>query len=444
MYRGEWRLGWPTLAALGLVVIAFTALSLIVAASGTARFITSMGYDAAVGYAVGVVFDFSKGFLLIGTLAFLARRSLLFAAAFGFTWACLAIFSCLATHATVTTAISAIERTGNRKMEIRGNSKAELVAVEQQLDALTRSFVPRPAKTVRERAHTSRERARTSSGCGASWLRRRTSSGCRRKQPSCARAWRMHPSWPPPTRFHRIDERLRFRRAEITGQCQGGGTPRRWRRGGGIVPPSPAPGYPPQAPLAGRRTSGREGGGSRNPPQTLPTACFARRREGASHRDRGDIQPSLACPPHAAAPSPRRPPQSLPGELAGRVPGRAGHMPFSCSKFRGGASPSGRGRICSSCGHSCRLQAVVCHPRARTALDEKARRRAEEAPSRVTPGWPVRVPHCWSSRATPGWPVPGPAGLPQLSQSEYPRIFPPRQPRRPIRRRSPSATWERR
>jgi len=138
-----------------LVVIAFTALSLIVAASGTARFITSMGYDAAVGYAVGVVFDLSKGFLLIGTLAFLARRSLLFAAAFGFTWACLAIFSCLATHATVTTAISAIERTGTRKMEIRGNSKSELAAVEQQLDALTRSFVPRPAKTVREELTTS-------------------------------------------------------------------------------------------------------------------------------------------------------------------------------------------------------------------------------------------------------------------------------------------------
>ena len=59
-------------------------------------------------------------------------------------------FSCLATHATVSTAISAIERTGTWKMEVRGNTKAELATVEQQLAALSRPATPRPAKTVRE------------------------------------------------------------------------------------------------------------------------------------------------------------------------------------------------------------------------------------------------------------------------------------------------------
>ena len=68
----------------------------------------------------------------------------------GIAWICLVTFSCLATHATVSTAISAIERTGTWKMEVRGNTKAELATVEQQLAALSRPAPPRPAKTVRE------------------------------------------------------------------------------------------------------------------------------------------------------------------------------------------------------------------------------------------------------------------------------------------------------
>src|SRR5262249_9696422 len=60
------------------------------------------------------------------------------------------IFSCLATHATVTTTISSIERTGTWKMEVRTNAKTELASIEQQLAALSRPAPPRPVKTVRE------------------------------------------------------------------------------------------------------------------------------------------------------------------------------------------------------------------------------------------------------------------------------------------------------
>src|SRR5262249_20421908 len=60
------------------------------------------------------------------------------------------IFSCLATHATVTTAVSSIERTGTWKMEVRTNAKTELASIEQQLAALSRPAPPRPVKTVRE------------------------------------------------------------------------------------------------------------------------------------------------------------------------------------------------------------------------------------------------------------------------------------------------------
>jgi hypothetical protein len=144
------RIGRPTLAALVLVVVAFMVLSLVVTATGTARFATSMGYDVTVGYAVGAVFDIAKGILPVGVMALLARRALGTAALLGVAWICLVFFSCLATHATSTTAISAIERLGTWQMEVRGNTKAELATVEQQLAALSRPGPPRPAKTVRE------------------------------------------------------------------------------------------------------------------------------------------------------------------------------------------------------------------------------------------------------------------------------------------------------
>ena len=144
------RIGWPTLAGLGLVVVAFMVLSLLVTATGTARFAVAMGYDANVGYAVGAIFDIAKGMLPVALLALLARRALGTAALLGAAWICLVVFSCLATHATVSTAISSIERTGTWKMEVRGNTKAELTTVEQQLAALSRPAPPRPAKTVRE------------------------------------------------------------------------------------------------------------------------------------------------------------------------------------------------------------------------------------------------------------------------------------------------------
>jgi hypothetical protein len=92
MHRGNGRLAWPTLAWLSLLVSAFMVVSFLVTATGTARIVTSMGYDAAVGYALGVVFDLTKGSLLIIVLAFWARRALLFAAIFALVWVCLVAY----------------------------------------------------------------------------------------------------------------------------------------------------------------------------------------------------------------------------------------------------------------------------------------------------------------------------------------------------------------
>jgi hypothetical protein len=126
------------------------ALSLLVTASGTARFAVAMGYDAKVGYAVGAVLDLAKGILLVAVFALWFRRSIGLAVVFGIAWGGLAVFSWLATHATVSTAIAAIERGGTWKMEVRSNTKAELVSLEQQLAALGRPSPPRPTKAVRE------------------------------------------------------------------------------------------------------------------------------------------------------------------------------------------------------------------------------------------------------------------------------------------------------
>jgi len=150
MVRECKQIGWPTLAAFGLAVFAFMVLSLLVTATGTARFAVAMGYDANVGYAVGGIFDFAKGILLVALLALWRRGALGIATVLGVAWICLVAFSWLATHATVSTAISSIERTGAWKMEMRGNTKAELTSVEQQLVVLSRPVLPRPAKTVRE------------------------------------------------------------------------------------------------------------------------------------------------------------------------------------------------------------------------------------------------------------------------------------------------------
>ncbi len=68
----------------------------------------------------------------------------------GIAWVCLVTFSWLATHATATTAIAAIERSGTWKMEVRSKTKAELASVEQRLAGLSRPTPPRPVKTVAE------------------------------------------------------------------------------------------------------------------------------------------------------------------------------------------------------------------------------------------------------------------------------------------------------
>jgi hypothetical protein len=123
-------------------------LSLFVTATGTARFAVAMGYDRWIGYVVGVAFELAKEVLPVVWLALLAQRAFAFAGALGLAWLLLVTFSCLATHATVGTAISSIERTGTWKMEVRSNSKAELSSIEQQLADLSRPTPPRPVKTV--------------------------------------------------------------------------------------------------------------------------------------------------------------------------------------------------------------------------------------------------------------------------------------------------------
>jgi hypothetical protein len=125
-------------------------LSLFVTATGTSRFAVALGYDARIRYVVGAVFEITKEVLPLVLFALLYQRAVGTTLMLGTAWICLVVFSCLATNATVGSAISSIERTGTWKMEVRGNTKAELSSIDQQLAALSRPAPPRPVKTVRE------------------------------------------------------------------------------------------------------------------------------------------------------------------------------------------------------------------------------------------------------------------------------------------------------
>jgi hypothetical protein len=134
---------------MGLVVFAFMALSLAVTATGTARFAVAMGYSPIVGYVVGAIFEFAKEILPLAIRALCKRRALVISIILSIAWIGLVTYSVLATHATITTAISAIERTGTQKMEGRANEQKELKSAEQQLGSLSQPRPPRPVKTVR-------------------------------------------------------------------------------------------------------------------------------------------------------------------------------------------------------------------------------------------------------------------------------------------------------
>ena len=144
------RPGWLLLTGMGALVFAFIVLSLAITATGTARFAVAMNYPAVVGYAVGGIFDFAKEVLPVGLLVLFRRRSFILFAILGSAWLGLVTYSCLATHATVSTAIATIERNGSWKMEGRTNSKAALAAVEQRLTVLSQPTPPRPSNMLGE------------------------------------------------------------------------------------------------------------------------------------------------------------------------------------------------------------------------------------------------------------------------------------------------------
>jgi hypothetical protein len=144
------RQGRAVLVPLATIVLAFMALSLAITATGTARFAIAMAYPAEVGYAIGAVFDLAKALLPVALLMLLARRAVVLFAIIGVAWLGLVTYSSLATHATVSSAIAAIERNGTWKMEVRSDTKAELAEIEKRLAALSQPMPPRPSKTLGE------------------------------------------------------------------------------------------------------------------------------------------------------------------------------------------------------------------------------------------------------------------------------------------------------
>ncbi len=124
--------------------------TLMVTATGTARFAVALGYPATIGYVVGAVFDVAKAVLPVALLMLFLRRAIMSFALIGVAWLGLVTYSSLATHATLGMAIGSIERTGTWNMEGRTNASADLATVEQRLATLADPKMPRPSTTVRE------------------------------------------------------------------------------------------------------------------------------------------------------------------------------------------------------------------------------------------------------------------------------------------------------
>ena len=139
---------WPAFAMWG-VVVAFMLLSLAITATGTARFALAMGYDVWAGYLIGGAFDLAKAVLPLTLLTLKNRRAYLALVLLGLAWHGLVTYSALATQATVSTAIAAIERAGTWQMQTRTGTEAELASIEKQMTALATPNAPRPAETVR-------------------------------------------------------------------------------------------------------------------------------------------------------------------------------------------------------------------------------------------------------------------------------------------------------
>ena len=156
------RPGWLLLSGMGATAFTFIVLSLAITATGTARFAVAMNYPAVVGYAVGGIFDFAKELLPVGLLVLFRRRSFILFAIIGCAWVGLVIYSALATHATVSTAMAAIERSGAWNMQGRTNSKAELAAVDQRLATLSQPS--RRGHQKRSSKHSPLKRCRLACG----------------------------------------------------------------------------------------------------------------------------------------------------------------------------------------------------------------------------------------------------------------------------------------
>jgi hypothetical protein len=80
--------------------VAFMALSLVITASGTARFSAALGHGPATGWVAGAAFDFAKDVLPLVLLALSAKRAILLIVPLAVAWIGLVTYSCLATGAT--------------------------------------------------------------------------------------------------------------------------------------------------------------------------------------------------------------------------------------------------------------------------------------------------------------------------------------------------------
>ena len=99
------------IAAFGTIVLAFMGISLAITATGTARFAVAMGYPRRWAMRSAVCSTSPRPSCRRSDHA--VHRRALVSRHYCSAWLGLVTYSCLATHATVTSAIAATERIGS-------------------------------------------------------------------------------------------------------------------------------------------------------------------------------------------------------------------------------------------------------------------------------------------------------------------------------------------
>jgi hypothetical protein len=134
----------------GCLVVAASVICMTIAAAGMARFAVANGILQPTAYAVSFVLEIAVVVLPAVIKALRSRHSVLLRVLLFVSWFLLAIFGCLATHATLSLYLATIEHRGAAEAERRAAVNDELARIEAVRQRLSSPQIPQPSRFIRE------------------------------------------------------------------------------------------------------------------------------------------------------------------------------------------------------------------------------------------------------------------------------------------------------